>query len=204
MEKNMLVLQSDLKSLTFKSVPYQETAMQVSGGTLMIKKDVGSVPNFTIVGADSSPLVYYPGELRFISSNGDATISLENGGVHIRYWSSPGSAMIANPSWYYDPLTETYVIQFIRINGTSDFTQTGIGNIRMQLSNPPKQKEFNITNKNVSVTYNHDVEWDYQTAWKNYLTMSDLKMTDTGSSKYTFYPAKKLVIKTYNVTFLSL
>jgi len=170
----------------------------------MIKEDVGTLPNFKIEGATGSPLFYYTGELRFLSSDGDATLSLENGGVHIRYWSSPGSAMLANPSWYYDPMRKTYVIQFIRMNGTSDMAQTGIGTIRMQLSDPPQQQVFDISG-DVYITYNSDPEWDYQTAWKNYLTTSDLEMTDQGASKYKLNSnAETLVIKSYNVTFLSL
>ena len=34
MERNMILLQSDVNSLVYKSVPYKETTMQVSGGTL--------------------------------------------------------------------------------------------------------------------------------------------------------------------------
>ena len=37
MQKTMIVLQTDINSLTFKNVPYQETAIQVAGGTLSVK-----------------------------------------------------------------------------------------------------------------------------------------------------------------------
>ena len=36
MERNMIVLQNDLKALTFKNVPYKETTLQISGGTLFV------------------------------------------------------------------------------------------------------------------------------------------------------------------------
>ena len=36
MERNMILLQSDVNSLVYKSVPYKETTMQVSGGTSVL------------------------------------------------------------------------------------------------------------------------------------------------------------------------
>ena len=35
MEQNMIVLQTDVNSLLYKEVPYKETSMQISGGSLM-------------------------------------------------------------------------------------------------------------------------------------------------------------------------
>ena len=36
MEKNMIVLQNDVKSLTYKTVPYKETSLKIGGGTLTV------------------------------------------------------------------------------------------------------------------------------------------------------------------------
>jgi len=36
MEKNLIVLQNDFKSITFKSAPYKETSLKVGGGRLTI------------------------------------------------------------------------------------------------------------------------------------------------------------------------
>ena len=47
MERNMILLQSDVNSLVYKSVPYKETTMQVSGGTLSVDP-VGSTSSFTV------------------------------------------------------------------------------------------------------------------------------------------------------------
>jgi len=205
MEKNMLVLQSDLKSLTFKSVPYQETALQVSGGTLMIRKDIPNSPDFTIhIGGNSES--FKPGELRYVSSDGQATLTLENGAVHVRYWSSPnGSAMLATPSWYYDSKldTPTYVIQLIRINGSSDMAQTGIGTVRMQLEPDSFQSNpIPVTNSDY-IEYNPNLANHYGVAWNNYLRNPDLQFTES-SGKFYFKDGSQLIKKYYNVTFLSL
>ena len=36
MERNMIVLQNEVKGLAYKSVPYRETTMQITGGTLEV------------------------------------------------------------------------------------------------------------------------------------------------------------------------
>ena len=36
MEKNMIVLQNDMKSLAYKTVPYKETALKIGGGSLTV------------------------------------------------------------------------------------------------------------------------------------------------------------------------
>ena len=206
MEKNLLVLQNDLKSLTFKSVPYQETAMQISGGTLMIKKDVPSTPHFDVhIGTNTEQ--FSPGELRYESSDGQATLTLENGAVHIRYWSSPnGSAMLSTPSWYYDSKVNppTYVIQFIRINGTSDLTQTGIGTVRMQLVESSQSEPISVSSDDY-IEYMPSISNHYGVAWNNYLRDPSLELQESpGTNEFHFKAGSQLIKKYYNVTFLSL
>ena len=36
MEKNMIVLQNDVKSLAYKTVPYKETSLKIGGGALTV------------------------------------------------------------------------------------------------------------------------------------------------------------------------
>ncbi len=36
MEKNLIVLQNDVKSLAYKTVPYKETSLKVGGGALTV------------------------------------------------------------------------------------------------------------------------------------------------------------------------
>jgi hypothetical protein len=137
-------------------------------------------------------------------------IALENGAVHIRYWSDTnGSAMLANPPWFYDPNTKTYVIQFIQMNASTDLSQTGIGTVRMKLNGPTEQEDpINISGKTVTISYTGDPEENYITAWKNYFGTKDLNMTSPSVSwptvSSTLGPADWLVIKRYNVTIISL
>jgi hypothetical protein len=226
MEKNFLVLQSDLKSLTFKNVPYQETAIQVSGGTLSIERmenppDSGrahfqiDIPDLAVHSS------FFPGELRFISNDGTVTLTLENGALQTVYWSSPnGSAMLANPSWYFDSETNTLVIQLIQTNASEYLAQTGIGTVKMELiaSSPlPCAMGCDVTNKDVEISYHKNSEWDYHIAWKNYFSGSEFNgimfenppnsgtyqldtIDDGGNDEFV----KNLVIKTYYIKFLSL
>ena len=36
MEKNMIVLQNDIKSLAYKTVPFKETSLKIGGGSLTV------------------------------------------------------------------------------------------------------------------------------------------------------------------------
>ena len=210
MQKNMFVIQSDLRSLTAKGVPYQETAIQVSGGTLMVKKDPDpNTPRFEIE-VDGSTITHYPGELKFVSQDGSTTIALENGAVLTRYQSDPtGSVMLAQPAWFYDmnPLTgnNTYVIHLVQLKASSDLSQTGIGTVRMMLSDPPSTTQYNNP---TNITYHANPAENYTRSWKNYLGTPDLGMTPmppSGSTiTYNLNSSAKLVIKKYNVTILSL
>jgi hypothetical protein len=217
MEKNMLVLQSDVRSLTFKSVPYQETSIQVSGGTLLVKPP-SSLSYFQISNqsSDLTPPISI-GQILYESSDNTATIALENGAIHIRYWNTPGSAMLSTPQWFYDtsdPNNKTYVIQLITLNGSSYLAQTGIGRIQLALDTTPGHEPSQITHdissgENITITYAPDPDWNYRVAWKNYFNSADLQMKDTGSAGddvvFTLdSSANKLIIKRYNVTVLSL
>ncbi|HEX3001117.1 MAG TPA: hypothetical protein VHN82_01925 [Methanoregula sp.] len=44
MEKNMIVLQNDEKSLAYKTVPYKETALKIGGGALTIHNSFSTPP----------------------------------------------------------------------------------------------------------------------------------------------------------------
>ncbi len=213
MEKSMIVLQSDMNSLTFKNVPFQETTLQVAGGTFMVSKEPNPLkPYFEVTkGGFQIPGVpkFYPGELKFISEDGDAVIVTENGAIHKRYYSSAGgSVMISEPRWFYDEPTQTFVMSFLRINASRDFAQTGIGTVSMKNVNSEEHIE-DVTGSTVRIEYRANPDDNYNIAWKNYFDKSDLKMTygsgDGFYSKYKLDPSvKRLVIKTYYITVLSL
>lgn len=209
MQKNMIVLQSDLKSLTSKYIPYQETVLQISGGTLLIQKDKSSGPVMTIKNESSVIASIQPGELRYISDDQTVNIALENGAVHTRYWSSPtGSVMLAEPWWFYDPASKTYVVQLIILTGTEDMARTGVGTVKMHLEDSSPLPPYDMSNETITVTYQPDLTEDYRVAWKNYFSHPELRMTavnDPGNITYSLTPeAETLVIKQYTVTISSI
>jgi hypothetical protein len=213
MERNMIILQNDVKSLTYKNVPYQETTLQVSGGTLYVKEEPDEIngPYFEIIGTGTPIPRIYPGEIYFDSSDGQATVALENGAVHIIYRSSPnGSAMIADPRWYYDPVDSTYVLSFIHINASSDMSQTSIGSVKMHIVDSIQTDPIDIEPDTVTIKYYGSPKHDYHVAWYNYFKDPSLQMYNEAMPGFNTTTgildsdAKYLVIKQYNVTILSI
>jgi hypothetical protein len=205
MERNMIVLQNDLKSLTYKNVPYQETTLQVAGGTLSVNPGALTSSFAVHIKGYPDPVIPPLGEIHYDSQDGTTTISLENGAVHTRLWSSNGSAMLSEPRWFYDPSTKTFVMTFISIDSSNYLAQTGIGTVRMKLIDANEQEYPITTGDDVTITYNPDIKNDYHIAWNNYFASPELAMHE--SSPGTFSPdtdAEKLVIKTYKVEVLSL
>lgn len=211
MERNMIVLQSDINSLTLKSIPYKETMIQVAGGTLMVSKAPNPTRPYFEVTTDGATTLFtfFPGELKYISDNGDAVIVMENGAVHKRYYSSPGgSVMISEPRWFYDEPTQTFVMSFIRVNASNDLAQTGIGTVSMKIVDSHEIDE-DVSGSLVEIEYRSNPDDNYNVAWKNYFSKPDLKLIfGSGDGFYSKYRldanVNRLIIKTYNVTILSL
>lgn len=200
MERNMIVLQNDMNSLTYKNVPYQETMLQVGGGTLMVENPSGE-KYFKIYNSTDQfiPLTdnkFQPGELLYISSSEPIQIGLQSGAV-VR-WQLGGSVMISEPRWFFDEDTGALVITLIQTTADSDLAQTGIGTVRMNVSvlHPPVEK---ISPGTVTIEYT-DTPHDYFTAWRNYFN----KFASTTTSSVSIPDVDKLIIKTYKVTVLSL
>lgn len=218
MEQTMVVVQNDMKSLCYKNVPYKETSLQVSGGSLAVENTTGTVQNFTIevptnplatanLSASVSP--FSPGMLVYTSDGQDATIALENGAV-IRAQSG-GSAMLAEPRWYTDDNggKTTLVINLIALNTSTPMVRTGMGEVRLQLvpTDSPLIETF-TPRETVEITYNPDTldpAHDFSKAWENYLTGNTLGMTQdpTNTNKYTKV-VDRLIIKKYEITVLSI
>lgn len=216
MERNMIVLQNDMKSLTYKGVPYKETAIQVSGGTLSLKNP-GASPFFdiTIDGAPISDMPFYPGELHYYSMDDQSVISLENGGVHKNYWSDPqkGSVMLAKPRWFYDidPITgdPTFVIYLIKIHGIPGMATTGTANVQMKVIGATQDSPYDTEGKTVRIEYNPDNENNYYRAWDLYFSDPSLKMLNQASSpanvQYTLDSSvKQLIVKRYDIELVGL
>ena len=113
MEKNMIVLQNDMKSLAYKTVPYKETALKIGGGSLTVYNSSYN-PSSSIITIKDSGTTYIdsfqPGELRYESISAQTDISLQNGAVVLRPRNQNGSTMLSEPRWFYDAPTKTLVI----------------------------------------------------------------------------------------------
>lgn len=212
MEKNIIVIQTDLNSLSFRNVPYKEISLQVSGGTLSIRRTPEQNAYFYINYANDTPIItsFYPGTLVYQSTDGQADVVLENGAVHVNYWSDQGgSAMLSDPRWYYDANTRTLVIPLVRLNGSSDMSQTGMGIVKMQL--PPSEStetQFDTSSGGLKINYQPDPNANYKVAWRNYLSKPDLGLADNSTGAVLTFnnvsPVDTLIIKQYNVTVISI
>ncbi|WP_342677604.1 DUF7289 family protein [Methanofollis sp. UBA420] len=214
MEQTMVVLQNDMKALCFKSVPYKETSLQVSGGSLAMESASGTVQTFNISVQNNAMATdrihtaglspFSPGMLAYTSDGQDATIALENGGV-IRAQAG-GSAMIAEPRWYTDDANgkKTLVINLVALDTTTPMARTGMGEVRLQLvqTDPPHIESF-ASAETVEITYTPDPARDFSKAWENYLTGQELEMTGSGGT-YTKSGVNRLIIKKYEIQVLSI
>lgn len=213
MEKNMIVLQNDIKSLCYKSVPFKETSLKVGGGSLSVFNQSLTIQNFEIRknGAliDSPFIPFRPGELRYQSNDQGLVATIENGAVIYRQYGSTGSSMLAEPRWFIDadPISgrTTVVIFLIGIDATEMLGETGVGTVQLALNQTQVKEEALLTGDRITVKYTPDPENDYAKAWSNYLT-NTLKYTDAGGGTYTYQVTSDglLVVKYYDVIVKSL
>jgi hypothetical protein len=218
MEKNMIVLQNDLKSITYKTVPYKETSLKIGGGSLSVYNATFNPTVATVRIYDSSRTymeAFRSGDLRYASESSGTDISLQNGAVVTRRHAEPGSAMLAEPRWFYDGQTNTMVINLISLNSTDVMSRTGVGTVQMALGDTSYQFTEGILDE-IRLDYTPDSTsvsaQDYRTAWDNYFThtlnMVRVSAPDASTITYrlptdTGSPAN-LVIKTYDVVIRSL
>jgi hypothetical protein len=215
MEKNMIVLQNDMKSLAYKTVPYKETSLKIGGGSLTVYNTSVSPPTSRITISDNDMKTYIDsfrsGDLRYESVNAKTDISLQNGAVVKRDRLGQGSVMLAEPRWFYDGTSNTMVINLISINNTGIYSRTGIGTVQMAL------RESNYTYKSIDagvevyVDYTPDTDADFSTAWDNYFVNSLMMVRQgvTGTTVSYLLPFDNtkpaiLVIKKYDVLIKSL
>jgi hypothetical protein len=194
MEKNMIVLQNDFKSIVYKTVPYKETSLKIGGGSLSLNNlhqinDHG--PTFRIYdsGVDLMP-ANNTGDLRYKATDSQEEISLQNGAVvKHEIVSSAGSVMLAQPRWFFDDTTHTMVINVVCINSSAYMAHEGIGTVQMELG-PTDYfiKSYYPGYSVVSIDYTPDTtaanQQDYTTAWKDYFERT-MKMTCSGSPTLT-------------------
>jgi hypothetical protein len=200
MQRAMIVIQNDMKSLCFKNVPYKETTLQVSGGTLEVIGAIdGATPKFEISGVNPD-VEFSPGALVYRSDRGSEVITLENGAVMTRQEGAEGSAMLAEPRWFcdIDPTTneKTFVIYLMKINADKQMAKSGMTTVRMSLEKTRVHRHPGDAG-NVTVTYTKDKNNNHSVAWDNYLT-GPLNMDGSGGT-YTLSGVNKLVIKEYDI-----
>ena len=184
MEKNMIVLQNDLKNIAYKMIPYTDTSLKVDGGALTVyntsynptgssyfaifdssgclKNNAGTTATFI------QPYTFSPGNLLYQSTEAQTSLSLENGAVMKSMTAETGSTMLATPRWFYDSATNTAVIYLIGFNSTSVQGFSGIGDVQMELTGnnytacPAPTK--------VDIRYQPNANLDYSTAWNTYFS----------------------------------
>lgn len=216
MEKNMIVLQNDMKSLAYKTVPYKETALKIGGGSLTVYNSSHSPSSSTITilesGNPTDITLFQPGELRYESVSAQTDISLQNGAVAMRPRNQNGSTMLADPRWYYDAPTRTVVINIMNISSDTIMAKEGIGTVRMKLVNEPYYNYSTGVNPLV-IVYTPDSGLngkDYTVAWDNFMrkTFSNqpgLTFSPSGTPgdyqpiTYTFTGPLNVVIKRFDI-----
>jgi len=180
MEKNMIVLQNDIKSLAYKTVPFKETSLKIGGGSLTVYNSSYSPSSstLTIYSVLANPYVdsFQPGELRFESVSAQTDISLQNGAVVMRPRINPGSVMLSEPRWFYDANTitntNTMVINLINITSNNILAKEGIGTVQMTLGETNYTYVNIPVNDDVIIVYTPDpslLGQDYSVAWDNYI-----------------------------------
>ncbi len=207
MEKNMIVLQNDIKSLSFKNVPYKETSLKVGGGPLTVYNTTfNPTPSFRITDGGSVDETFHPGQLQYNSVGSQQVIVIENGAVMERRELDTGSFMLAEPRWFVDtdPVSgkTTAVIYLIGMNSTELLSRTGVGTVKMQMADT-NFTEYIAPSNPVIVQYIPNPNNDFSVAWRNYL-INTLKWTETGPGSYRLPNTDTLVIKRYDIMVKSL
>lgn len=224
MERNMIVLQSDFNTLVYKSVPYKETTMQVSGGVLSVDPIIS---NFMIKDGDDNPLITYPdltkqgtGAIQFISDTGEVSIALQNGAV-VKHQSG-GSVMLSKPRWFIDTnpssMEKTFVITLIQVDTSgSTLANSGISTVQMDIqplliydptpAAPGSGDETNIVDtppasNEVKITIPL-IDSKYRKALKNYFEM-DLGMTTSDGITWTKNGIDRVIIKAWKINVINL
>jgi hypothetical protein len=222
MEKNMIVLQNDVKSLAYKTVPYKETSLKIGGGALTVYNSIYTPASSSIKIYDTSTVyvdAFRSGDLMYSSVSAGTDISLQNGAVVKRPRVDPGSVMIAEPRWFYDGSTKTMVINLVNITSTGMLSKTGVGTVQMSLGETRFHKSDLLDTiplvPPVYLEYSPDPDSTvpgelYSIAWNNYfqktLGMTLISGTPGNGAMLTYKlpPTNTLVIKQYEVNIRSL
>jgi hypothetical protein len=221
MEQAMITIQNDMKLLSYSNVPYKDTPLRVSGGALTVFNTTTSPETFSIRWGNASgwhDFAFSPlatGEIRYISDQGTAVISLQNGAVLKRQQDADGSVMVAEPRWFYDDNTRTFVLFLVSVQSDSMLSLNGIGNIQMSRLAGPDVTDENkndlgnwvrmpgwSVNNSIRIEYS-DTADNYTKAWENYFTGASIVaggLEASGAGAYVLDDVDRVVIKRYNIT----
>ena len=185
MEKNMIVLQNDLKGLSYSMDPYSETSMSIGGGTLFVYNASYSLSpaNFTVACNNGNILIppNSTGKIQYQSVDAQTDIALENGAVVLRMTTINGSAMLAQPRWFYDGPTNTAAIYLISFTtATPAMARSGIGTVSMERGYSNYSSVQILPNTVCTVSYTPDPANDYSVAWNNYFASTFFPPTSPG------------------------
>ncbi len=213
MEQTMITIQNDMKLLSYSNVPYKDTALRVSGGAMSVYETADTNQDFEFEWLDNgtwNDLHFSPGELRYVSDQGTAVISFENGAVVRRQQDASGSVMLAEPRWFYDDNEITHkktVVIFLtalKTKNNRDLSLNGIGNLQMSRLEEPKVHELSssVGNTDLRVKYTPDGSNDYSQAWHNYFTGSSIIQggLDIQGDYYVIEGIDQVIVKQYNIT----
>jgi hypothetical protein len=212
MEKNMIVLQNDFKSLAYKTVPYKETSLKIGGGTLTVHNASSSATSPTFDIYDDAGTKYVEsfrfGDLRYESHNAQKEISLQNGAVMMRDTSAPGSTLLAEPRWFYDSMTNTMVVNLISVNSTGLMAKEGIETMQMALGRTGYTSANIPPGVHLYVQYTPEVGGqDYSAAWDGYFANTMGLAAAVPPHTFEFPTSSSpavLVIKKYDIMISSL
>lgn len=217
MQKNMIVLQNDMKSLAYKTVPYKETMLNIGSGSLTVYNS--SYPlnpadraTFEIYPSGSANYVtFYPGSLLYHSPSAGVDIALQNGAVVTRVFQVEGSTMLAQPRWFYDETTDTMVINLISLNSSFPIARQGVGTVQMTMKNTNFSTYIIPAGvSSVCLKYSPETGQDYSQAWQENFFVKTMKMSQSGGCtgagiyRLPLSSGGTLVIKEYDVEMLSI
>jgi len=223
MEQNMIVLQNDIKILTRNNVPYRDTTIGVSGGSIFVtnsteaENEGGGYFKLTYFNTTSGFMdntSYYPGSMEFVSGEGAAVVSVANGAVVKRQQDQDGSSMVSDPRWFYDETEGTLVIFMTTLTSPKPMTLGGIGTIQMAMLDQPVIRDFDYAiTREVKIEYFPNPADDYSRAWETYLTAPYIVQEGFSMDPPTGNPGDpdvyrldvdRLVIKEYTVEILGI
>jgi len=219
MERNMIVIQSDVNALVYKSVPYKETTMQVSGGVLSVQRPDPASSFFIIKDSGVSLLdtvypddKFPPGELHFLSDSDNIYVGLENGAVVKRQ--ADGSVMLSEPRWFIDigiASSSTMVITLIQVDSLNSLANSGISTVQMSIEPFPIEPGGTNTIDHPIPTGNEvqisiTTSDKFYNAWKNYFEnshqMTKIPSSDPPTWKKT--GVNRVIIKAWKINVINL